>query len=82
MISVQSVSMRFGSKVLFEDVTTTFSAGRRYGLTGRPDRLIRVGGTIVPEEWKSASQGTSFFGLRDQKEAPIARLNPGRRRLY
>src|SRR3954471_12623636 len=34
MISVQNVSMRFGSKVLFEDVTTTFSAGRRYGLTG------------------------------------------------
>src|SRR6185295_9416983 len=34
MISVQSVSMRFGSKVLFEDVTTTFSTGRRYGLTG------------------------------------------------
>jgi ATPase subunit of ABC transporter with duplicated ATPase domains len=28
------VSMRYGSKVLFEDVTTTFSAGRRYGLTG------------------------------------------------
>jgi ATPase subunit of ABC transporter with duplicated ATPase domains len=26
--------MRFGSKVLFEDVTTTFSPGRRYGLTG------------------------------------------------
>jgi ATPase subunit of ABC transporter with duplicated ATPase domains len=26
--------MRFGSKVLFEEVTTTFSAGRRYGLTG------------------------------------------------
>src|ERR687892_497650 len=34
MISVNSVSMRYGSKVLFEDVTTTFSAGRRYGLTG------------------------------------------------
>ena len=26
--------MRFGSKVLFDDVTTTFSADRRYGLTG------------------------------------------------
>jgi ATPase subunit of ABC transporter with duplicated ATPase domains len=26
--------MRYGSKILFEDVTTTFSAGRRYGLTG------------------------------------------------
>ena len=26
--------MRYGSKVLFDDVTTTFSSGRRYGLTG------------------------------------------------
>src|SRR5258705_13927224 len=34
MISVSGVSMRFGSKVLFEDVTTLFSVGRRYGLTG------------------------------------------------
>jgi ATPase subunit of ABC transporter with duplicated ATPase domains len=34
MISVSAVSMRFGSKVLFDDVSTTFSGGRRYGLTG------------------------------------------------
>jgi ATPase subunit of ABC transporter with duplicated ATPase domains len=34
MIAVHGVSMRYGSKVLFEDVTTTFSPGRRYGLTG------------------------------------------------
>src|SRR6187455_331655 len=34
MISVSNVSMRYGSKVLFEDVTTTFTAARRYGLTG------------------------------------------------
>jgi ATPase subunit of ABC transporter with duplicated ATPase domains len=34
MISVSGVSMRFGSKVLFDDVSTTFSPGRRYGLTG------------------------------------------------
>jgi ATPase subunit of ABC transporter with duplicated ATPase domains len=34
MISVHGVSMRYGSKVLFDDVTTTFSTGRRYGLTG------------------------------------------------
>jgi ATPase subunit of ABC transporter with duplicated ATPase domains len=26
--------MRFGSKILFEDVSATFSPGRRYGLTG------------------------------------------------
>src|SRR4051794_25448416 len=34
MISVSNVSMRYGSKVLFEDVTVSFSPGRRYGLTG------------------------------------------------
>jgi len=34
MISVNGVSMRYGSKVLFDDVSVTFSPGRRYGLTG------------------------------------------------
>ncbi len=34
MISVNNVTMRYGAKILFENVTTTFSAGRRYGLTG------------------------------------------------
>jgi len=34
MISVNNVSMRYGAKILFEDVTVTFIAGRRYGLTG------------------------------------------------
>jgi ATPase subunit of ABC transporter with duplicated ATPase domains len=34
MLSVSNVSMRFGGKVLFEDVSVTFTAGRRYGLTG------------------------------------------------
>jgi ATPase subunit of ABC transporter with duplicated ATPase domains len=34
VISVSNVSMRFGAKILFEDVTTSFLPGRRYGLTG------------------------------------------------
>ena len=34
MISVSNVSMRYGSKILFDEVSTTFSTGRRYGLTG------------------------------------------------
>ncbi|MEZ5354906.1 MAG: ATP-binding cassette domain-containing protein [Bryobacteraceae bacterium] len=34
MISVTDVSMRFGAKILFEDVTTSFLPGRRYALTG------------------------------------------------
>jgi ATPase subunit of ABC transporter with duplicated ATPase domains len=34
MISVSNITMRYGSKVLFEEVSTTFTEGRRYGLTG------------------------------------------------
>src|SRR5215467_1996672 len=34
MISVSNVTMRYGAKLLFEDVSVTFHAGRRYGLTG------------------------------------------------
>ncbi len=26
----------------------------RLGMTGRPDRLIKANGTIIPEEWKSS----------------------------
>jgi ATPase subunit of ABC transporter with duplicated ATPase domains len=34
VISVNDISMRFGARVLFEDVTTTFLPGRRYAITG------------------------------------------------
>jgi len=34
MLSVHNVSMRYGARVLFEDVTTTFLTGRRYAITG------------------------------------------------
>src|ERR1700743_2484616 len=34
MISVSDVTMRYGSKLLFEEVSTQFIAGRRFGLTG------------------------------------------------
>jgi ATPase subunit of ABC transporter with duplicated ATPase domains len=34
MLSVSNVSMRYGAKILFEDVSTAFAPGRRYGLTG------------------------------------------------
>lgn len=34
MISVNNITMRFGPRILFEDVTTTFQTGRRYALTG------------------------------------------------
>ena len=34
MLSVSNVTMRYGSKLLFEDVSVSFVQGRRYGLTG------------------------------------------------
>jgi ATPase subunit of ABC transporter with duplicated ATPase domains len=34
MLSVNNVTMRFGPRVLFENVTCTFMAGRRYSVTG------------------------------------------------
>jgi ATPase subunit of ABC transporter with duplicated ATPase domains len=34
MISVNNVSMRYGAKVLFDEVSTSFTPGKRYGLTG------------------------------------------------
>jgi ATPase subunit of ABC transporter with duplicated ATPase domains len=34
MLSVSNVSMRYGAKILFEDVSVNFVSGRRYGLTG------------------------------------------------
>ena len=34
MLSVSNVSMRYGAKILFDEVSTAFTAGKRYGLTG------------------------------------------------
>lgn len=34
MLTVAEVRKAYGGKVLFDDVTTTFDAGKRYGLTG------------------------------------------------
>src|SRR5262249_938745 len=34
MISVNNVSMRYGARILFDDVTCTFMAGWRYAITG------------------------------------------------
>jgi ATPase subunit of ABC transporter with duplicated ATPase domains len=34
MITLNKISKSFGSRILFDDVTITFSSGNRYGLTG------------------------------------------------
>jgi CRISPR-associated exonuclease Cas4 len=40
-----------GKTVSLDRVTLT---SRRLGMTGRPDRLVKAEGTIIPEEWKSS----------------------------
>src|SRR6476659_9474648 len=55
MITVTSVSMRYGSKVLFDEVTATFSTGRRYGLTGpngagKSTFMKLLTGDLVPQK--------------------------------
>jgi len=47
------------------------------GLAGRPDRLIKTGGTIIPEEWKSSrvapgADGGLFRPHRGRAEDPAA----------
>ena len=34
MLTVSEVTKAYGGKTLFEDVSTSFDAGNRYGLTG------------------------------------------------
>src|ERR1700746_564198 len=34
MLAVNDITMRFGGRILFEDVTTTFMEGRRYAISG------------------------------------------------
>jgi ATPase subunit of ABC transporter with duplicated ATPase domains len=34
MVTLNKISKSFGSRILFDDVTTTFNPGKRYGLTG------------------------------------------------
>jgi ATPase subunit of ABC transporter with duplicated ATPase domains len=54
-LSINNVSMRFGARILFEDVNTTFISGRRYAITGPngagKSTLMRIlTGEIEPEK--------------------------------
>lgn len=67
MISVSSVSMRYGNKVLFDEVTATFTTGRRYGLTGpngagKSTFMKLITGQIAPSKGGIAVLGESVWG--------------------
>ncbi len=76
MIAVSGVSMRFGSKVLFDDVSTTFSNGRRYGLTG-PERGRQVHLHETAHGRAAAAEGHGHATRPARRPAPgSVRLRP------
>jgi len=77
MISVNNISMRYGSKILFEDVTTTFSTGRRYGLTGpngagKSTFMKLLTGELMPQ--KGTVVRPSKFGVLRQDQFAFDRV--------
>ena len=90
MISVNSVSMRFGSKILFDDVTTTFSSGRRYAITGPngagKSTLMKIlTGEIEPEKGTVARPKKMGVLRQDQFAFEVPRdrhRHHGERRLW
>jgi len=91
MISVTGVSMRYGSKILFEDVTATFSPGRRYGLTGpngsgKSTFMKLLTGELVPQ--KGAVARPAKIGVLKQDQFAFDRFRVidtvimGNRRLW
>jgi ATPase subunit of ABC transporter with duplicated ATPase domains len=65
--------MRFGAKVLFEDVTTTFLAGRRYAITGPngagKSTLMKILSGELEAEKGSVSRPKKFGVLRQDQFA-------------
>ena len=69
MISINNISMRYGARVLFDDVTTTFMAGRRYAITGPngagKSTLMKIlTGEIEPD------QGQCYAAEKNRRVAP------------
>jgi ATPase subunit of ABC transporter with duplicated ATPase domains len=55
MLSVSNVSMRYGAKILFEEVSTSFTPGKRYGLTGpngagKSTFMMLLSGELAPQK--------------------------------
>jgi ATPase subunit of ABC transporter with duplicated ATPase domains len=71
MISVSSVSMRYGSRVLFDEVSATFSSGRRYGLTGpngagKSTFMKLLSGELTPQKGSVARPAKMGILRQDQ----------------
>src|SRR6201993_995246 len=73
MLSVNNISMRFGPRVLFEDVTCTFMAGRRYAVTGPngagKSTLMKILTDELEPTSGSINRPKRFGGLRQDQFA-------------
>src|SRR6202161_3172112 len=55
MLSVSNVSMRYGAKILFDEVSTAFAPGKRYGLAepnaaGNSTSMRLLSGKLEPQK--------------------------------
>jgi ATPase subunit of ABC transporter with duplicated ATPase domains len=91
MISVDRVSMRFGSKILFDDVTTAFTPRRRYGLTGpngagKSTFMKLLTGELLPQSGEVARPAKLGVLSQDQYAFDHVRVSDavimGNRRLW
>jgi ATPase subunit of ABC transporter with duplicated ATPase domains len=74
MLTLSSVSMRFGAQVLFEDVTWQLHAGERTGLvgangTGKSTLLKLMAGQIAPESGTVQPDNDLRLGVLGQDQA-------------
>ncbi len=82
MLSMNHISMRFGAKILFEDVSCTFLAGRRYAITGsngagKPTLMNILTGEIEPS--KGSVTRPKTFQAAYQEQTPtegLLRMQP------
>jgi CRISPR-associated exonuclease Cas4 len=59
VLAIRAVRARWarglgGGETVALDNVTLFS--KRHQLVGRPDRIVRAGGKLIPEEWKSSTK--------------------------
>ena len=73
MITLNKISKRFGSRILFDDVTITFNEGNRYGLTGpngagKSTLVNLICGLLKPDHGHIFLGGTDLsLGKREPK---------------
>ena len=85
MISTSGVTLQFGKRVLFKDVSIKFTPGNCYGVigangAGKSTTLKTISGLLRPKTGDILYKGSSIKGMRAHKivEAGLAHVPEGR----